>query len=226
MKTLTIINKNGQGFVDSREVAEMVEKEHKNLMRDIKGYVEILTSSNLSSLDFFIVSEYQDNKNQTRPCYLLTKKGCDMVANKMTGEKGVIFTAVYVTKFDEMEKKPYAGLSKELQAIIFTDKKIQLVETRVDKLENEMTIDYGQQETLREMVNCAVIDVLGGKGSLAYKRLASKAFAEIWNYYKRKLQVNSYRNTAVVDYEKAKELVEEWEPSSDLQLMIKGANSL
>ena len=30
---------------------------------------------------------------------------CDMVANKMTGEKGVLFTAAYVTKFEEMEKE-------------------------------------------------------------------------------------------------------------------------
>ncbi|MDN9204386.1 phage antirepressor KilAC domain-containing protein, partial [Clostridioides difficile] len=35
----------------------------------------------------------------------LTKKGCDMVANKMTGEKGIIFTAIYVTKFEEMERE-------------------------------------------------------------------------------------------------------------------------
>jgi phage regulator Rha-like protein len=27
-----------------------------------------------------------------------------MVANKMTGEKGVLFTAAYVIKFEEMEK--------------------------------------------------------------------------------------------------------------------------
>ncbi|MHB9924604.1 hypothetical protein CF091_14060 [Clostridium botulinum] len=30
--------------------------------------------------------------------------GCEMVANKLTGSKGVIFTAKYVEKFNEMEK--------------------------------------------------------------------------------------------------------------------------
>jgi DNA-binding XRE family transcriptional regulator len=58
----------------------------------------------LSALDFFILDTYQDSKNETRPRYLITKKGCDMIANKMIGEKGVLFTAVYVTKFEEMEK--------------------------------------------------------------------------------------------------------------------------
>lgn len=105
MNQLTIVEMNGQFLVDSREVAEMVGKEHKNLLRDIKGYCEILTRSDLSPSNFFIESDYVDGKGELRPHYLLTKKGCDMVANKMTGEKGILFTAAYVTKFEEMEKQ-------------------------------------------------------------------------------------------------------------------------
>ena len=37
------------------------------------------------------------------PCYLLSKMGCEMVANKLTGEKGILFTAAYVKRFNEME---------------------------------------------------------------------------------------------------------------------------
>ena len=105
MNDLTIIkSEQGQLLVDSREVAEMIGKNHKELMRSIRGYVDVLEpSAKLRSVDFFIESTYQDANNQSRPCYLLTRKGCDMVANKMTGEKGVLFTAAYVTKFEEME---------------------------------------------------------------------------------------------------------------------------
>jgi len=39
------------------------------------------------------------------PCYLITKKGCDMIANKLTGRKGVLFTAAYVTAFEEMRSR-------------------------------------------------------------------------------------------------------------------------
>lgn len=65
-------------------------------MRDISGYAQILcnsTESNFGLSDFFIPNTYQDSTGRMLPCYLLTKKGCDMVANKMTGEKGVLFTA-------------------------------------------------------------------------------------------------------------------------------------
>ena len=132
MNELSIIHKNGVDVIDSREVAEVIGKEHRHLIRDIRNYVEILekatepkvglsenpsesnerksalvgksTESNFGLSDFFIPHTYTDSTGRTLPCYLLTKKGCDMVANKMTGEKGVLFTAAYVTAFEKMRK--------------------------------------------------------------------------------------------------------------------------
>lgn len=104
MSDLTLIKSNGQLLVDSREVAAMVDKNHADLLRDIKKYVDTLGKSNFALADFFIESTYEDAQGKPRPHFLLTRKGCDMVANKMTGEKGVLFTAAYVTKFEEMER--------------------------------------------------------------------------------------------------------------------------
>jgi len=104
MNELTVIDYKGQYVIDSREVAVMVDKPHDQLMRSIRTYVEYLESAKMQSQDFFIPSNYLNSQKKEQPCYLITKKGCDMVANKMTGEKGIIFTALYVTKFEEMEK--------------------------------------------------------------------------------------------------------------------------
>lgn len=90
--------------IDSREVAEMIGMRHRDLLRKIREYQQILDSAKLRSPQFFIESSYINNQNKEQPCYLLTKKGCEMVANKLTGEKGVIFTAQYVNRFEEMEK--------------------------------------------------------------------------------------------------------------------------
>lgn len=106
----------GKSVIDSREVAEMVEKNHKDLLRDIRGYIKIMENTNernFAPVDFFIPSTYQDNKGEDRPCYLITKKGCDMIANKLTGEKGVLFTAAYVTAFEKMREKVEQGLPKD-----------------------------------------------------------------------------------------------------------------
>lgn len=105
MNELKIINHNGTHVVDSREVADMIGKQHKDLLESIRSYEQFLLSGEFRSVDFFIPSTYQDSTGRTLPCYLLTRKGCDMVANKMTGLKGVLFTAAYVTKFEEMEKQ-------------------------------------------------------------------------------------------------------------------------
>ncbi|MEG0431030.1 MAG: phage regulatory protein/antirepressor Ant [Anaerovoracaceae bacterium] len=106
MNGLTVFNHNNKMVIDSREVAEMVGKRHDHLLRDIKNYSDILsTSPDLGALNFFIEFNYKDSKGELRPCYLLTKKGCDMVANKMTGEKGILFTAAYVSRFEEMEEQ-------------------------------------------------------------------------------------------------------------------------
>ncbi|MCL9634628.1 phage antirepressor KilAC domain-containing protein [Bacillus zanthoxyli] len=102
---LKVININGQLLTDSRDVADMVDKRHSDLLRSIDGYVDILLNAKLRSADFFVKSSYEDTTGRTLPCYHLTKKGCDMVANKLTGKKGVVFTAMYVTKFEEMEKQ-------------------------------------------------------------------------------------------------------------------------
>lgn len=105
MNELSVIRHKGVEVVDSREVARMVDRPHNDLMKSIRSYADYISNAGEFSLvDFFIPSAYQDSKGETRPCYLLTKKGCDMVANKMTGEKGVLFTAAYVTAFEKMRE--------------------------------------------------------------------------------------------------------------------------
>ncbi|KKI55431.1 Antirepressor [Staphylococcus equorum subsp. equorum] len=104
MQDLQVLEQNNDFYVDSREVAEMVEKRHANLVRDIENYQEVLNqNSKLSSDDYFIENTYQAGTGKQYKNYLLTKKGCDMVANKMTGEKGILFTATYVNAFHEMQ---------------------------------------------------------------------------------------------------------------------------
>lgn len=89
--------------LDSREVAEMVGKEHHKLLRDIQKYNEYLSKSNFGLADFFKESTYIDSQGKSRPCYQITKKGCELIAHKMTGEKGTIFSAAYINRFHEME---------------------------------------------------------------------------------------------------------------------------
>lgn len=110
MNELTVFQHDAVDVVDSRQVAEMTGVRHADLLEKIDGYTKHLANGNFRSLDFFIPSTYKDAQDKPRPCYLLTKKGCDMVANKMTGEKGVLFTAAYVTAFEAMRQHLDKGM--------------------------------------------------------------------------------------------------------------------
>ena len=106
MNNLTLIQIGNNHYIDSREVADLVGKRHDNLLRDIGRYREVIRKSgllNFEESDFFAESSYINAQNKEMPCYLLTKMGCEMVANKLTGEKGILFTAAYVSKFNMME---------------------------------------------------------------------------------------------------------------------------
>ncbi|MCT3427709.1 Rha family transcriptional regulator [Limosilactobacillus fermentum] len=106
---------NNQEAMDSRDVAKMIGKRHRDLMRDIRRYInDMATSAKLRALDFFIESTYEDAKGETRECYLLTKQGCEFVANKLTGKKGTIFTATYVGLFNEYQKEHNEALEGHL----------------------------------------------------------------------------------------------------------------
>lgn len=106
MENISLLNFEGQDVLDSRDVAEMIGQRHTDLLRRIKGYInDIEPNAKLRPANFFIQSTYTDKNNQVRPCYLLTKQGCEFVANKMTGKKGNQFTAAYVGLFNSMKQE-------------------------------------------------------------------------------------------------------------------------
>lgn len=92
-------------MLTSVEVAEMVGKEHKNLIRDIRSYTKQLGELKIEQSSFFEESTYVNSQNKQMPCYNITKKGCEFIAHKMTGVKGTEFTARYINRFHEMEEQ-------------------------------------------------------------------------------------------------------------------------
>lgn len=89
--------------ITSMEVAQMVGKQHNELLKDIRKYCEYLDEGKIPRVDFFAESTYTDAKGESRPCFMVTKKGCEFIAHKLTGQKGTEFTARYINRFHEME---------------------------------------------------------------------------------------------------------------------------
>lgn len=98
-------------------------------------------------------------------------------------------------------------------------------ENRIENLENNMTIDYGQQQVLGETVNHTVISILGGKESNAYKEISKKVFAECNRDLKNYFQVNARNNVPKKRFEEALQYAKSWKPCTNTQLKIENANA-
>lgn len=107
------MSKIGQSLT-SMEVSQMVGKDHSKLLRDIRKYSEQLAEAKIGLGDFFSESTYLDSNNQSRPCYFVTKKGCEFIAHKLTGQKGTEFTARYINRFHEMENDIQQKISHDI----------------------------------------------------------------------------------------------------------------
>ncbi len=113
-KDLTITTNEGKEIfvIDSREVAEMMGKTHSALLKDLQGskdgksigIIPTLEKSNFDLSNYFIESSYKAGTKEYK-CFLCTKLGCEMLGNKQQGEKGILFTAKYVERFNEYEKR-------------------------------------------------------------------------------------------------------------------------
>lgn len=92
--------------LDSREVAEMMEISHTNLLQKIDGINEDFRKMNIQFSKYWEESSYQV-VGQTRSyrCFLITKRGCEFLAHKTTGTKGNLFTDRYMDRFAEMEQQ-------------------------------------------------------------------------------------------------------------------------
>ena len=154
---MNIITTNSQ-TITSMEVAQMIDKEHKYLLRDIRRYLNQIdknkkkksNQTKIAPVDFFIENTYTDNKGEIRPCYNITHKGCEFIANKLTGIKGTEFTARYVTRFHELEEdNTINALISTMKTISDTMLEIQKsTNERLDRLENSLKETQSTQPKL------------------------------------------------------------------------------
>nr|WP_302597640.1 Rha family transcriptional regulator [uncultured Cellulosilyticum sp.] len=101
--------------ITSLEIAEMMQVRHSDVLQKLegttkadgtvktKGIIPVLTQRKFPLSDYFIESTYIDGSGKKNKCYDCTKMGCELLANKFTGEKGITFSAKYVERFNKME---------------------------------------------------------------------------------------------------------------------------
>lgn len=197
-KLLNIITDEGRKEVlvlDSREVAEMMGKKHEDIMKAIQGsgknlgLIPILEKGNFPVSNYFIESTYKvEGNTKTYKCYLVTKMGCELLGNKQQGEKGILFTAKYVERFNQMEQA-----IKSKRPISYIEEAIKEQQLQIKE----------QQLQIEDLTNMVTNMCKGVKRIEDCVGIRSKTVFDYTSYIKRKLGIKRVND----DYENIKQCI-------------------
>ena len=151
----------------SRVVAEVFEKNHFHVIRDIE-----LLKKDISNFGaMFILSSYKDSYERSQKEYLLTRDGFSLLAMGFTGDKALKFKLDFIQAFNSMEQ--------ELKRI-YTERQQWVIEREKGKLVRHI---------LTDTIKMKVADSPNKKfmypnyTKLIYKLLFNKTFAELKEQY-------------------------------------------
>lgn len=166
--------------------------------------------------------ENHDLPSNLNKLYLWTEKGAFLHAKSLNTDKAwEVYDRLVDEYFEKGSRKPMT-VAEQIQLLAQGN---QDHEERIEKLENTMTIDYGQQKYLGDLVSRVVIEVLGGKKSNAYDEIGKKVFAECNRDVKTYFDVNARNNIPKLRYQEAVEYIKEWTPCANTKIMIRDCNT-
>lgn len=96
-----VVYKKEKIYAESQIVADVFEKNHQHVLRDIRDLEKVCSKEFWQSN--FGQSTYKA-RGKEYPCYHLTRDGFTMLAMGFTGEKAVQFKELYIKRFNDQEK--------------------------------------------------------------------------------------------------------------------------
>ncbi|HFI0036835.1 Rha family transcriptional regulator [Streptococcus suis] len=213
---LGIILKNDELVVDSLTVAEVFERDHKNVLRDIRNCISEIENIEIDVLkiepisyidanDYFYEDSIRDSYGRKRKIYYMNQKGFTLLVMGYTGQRAFSYKVAYIEQFEEM-KRSLQGQNREemTQAQLLAYIKHYLAGSRVivQPKDEEMHHDYyciGIFGLLRyygyeKAIPCSYIRELRPK----VMEIGLAGFEEIVNYcaVKNKLKLAYVKATA------------------------------
>lgn len=88
----------------SRKVAEVFEKQHKDVLESIRNIKKQIDSAE-NSAQYFTENQYKDSSGKNNPEYIITRDGFSLLVMGFTGEKAMQWKLKYIEAFNIMEKE-------------------------------------------------------------------------------------------------------------------------
>ena len=118
----------------SLKVAEMFDKRHDNVLRDIKDLLEV---GEIDALHFEVIS-YKDSMNRDKPMYLIDRDGFTLLAMGFTGKEALKFKVQYIQAFNKMEEELVEKTKFQLPTTFA--QALQLAATQAEELEKQQLL--------------------------------------------------------------------------------------
>lgn len=226
MNELRITEYKGIRVLTTQQIAKAYETDRKvisyNFNHNKERYAEGKHYICLTDDELKAFREIHDLPTNLNKLYLWTEKGAFLHAKSLNTDKA---WDVYDRLVDTYFEKPQAKQLSPVEMMRIQLGMIDDHENRINNLENTMTIDYAQQESIRDLVSSVVIAHLGGKESNAYKEIGKKVFAECNRDIKTYFAVNARNNIPKLRFEEAMEYVKNWHPCTNTVMRIRDCNA-
>lgn len=227
MNELTVTEYKNVRVLTTQQIAEAYEADVKvisnNFNRNKERYIEGKHFICLEGeeLKIFKTNHHFDESSRINKLYLWTEKGAFLHAKSLNTDKAwEVYDRLVDEYFDKGSRKPLT-VAEQIQLLA---QGTADHEERIEKLENTMTIDYGQQKYLGDLVSLVVIEALGGKKSNAYSEIGKKVFAECNRDVKSYFGVNARNNIPKLRYEEAVKYIKGWQPCTNTKMQIRDCN--
>ncbi|RGM23372.1 phage regulatory protein [Ligilactobacillus salivarius] len=229
-----VIMHDKQVVTTSLALAEVFEKKHQHVLRDIDALKDV---SNFGQM--FFESNEPDSYGRNRRIYFMNRDGFTLIAMGYTGSKAMEFKLKYIEAFNQMEKKikeetqfrlptNLAEMSTMFYSVMKDqDKKIEEQNEKVNFLMNLSGLTSPRNKELTKARNKKIIQVCGGSESNSYQNrsLRSKLYNELFKSYRHCFDVNQYVDTPMKRFDEAKEYINNWYPPFELKDEIEKANA-
>lgn len=226
-----VIMHDQQAVTTSLKVAEIFEKEHKDVMKSIRN----LTAQNFAVKKMFVEDSYLNSRNQQQPMYYMNRDGFTLLAMGFTGSKAMEFKLKYIEAFNKMEQivrqelpqTPEEKLELTMQVTSRLNKRVDKAEEHIDFLMNKSEIDSTQRYKLKHARDKKAVGVLNGKDSNAYKdkALSRKTFRSLEREFKETFVISRYEDLRKEDFDRAISFINNWYPPFALRQEIEAKNA-
>lgn len=178
-----VIMKDQQAVTSSLQVAEVFEKEHKNVLRDIST----LDLDRLNFEQMFLEGTEPDSYGRDRKVIYMNRDGFTLLAMGFTGKKALEFKLKYIEAFNQMEaqiKIDTKNLSPELQmfkglfdSLAKQELATNKIEAKVDNISEIVALNTTDwRKDSRALIN-KIAQAQGGYG--AYKEIQNAIYTEL-----------------------------------------------